>query len=398
MTEREKMLAGQLYLAHDPELQAMHARARQITFRFNHDPEEDCTELRHLFAQAGEDCSIHAPFRCDYGCHIRVGDHFYANYGCTILDVAPVTIGSHCLLGPNVSLFTAGPPLEAAMRSAGPEYGRPITIGDHVWLGGGVIVCPGVTIGDGAVAAAGAVITRDVPPYTLVGGNPARVIRELKARKRYRAVIFDFDYTLGDATDAIVAGAAHGLTVLGHPAPEREAVRRTVGYHLRDAYTMLTGDEDPARREEFVRLFREAAAEREMRDTPLFPGAMELLGALRRAGIPAGVVSTKSSPVLRGALAGHGADRLLDCVIGGDDVAAIKPDPEGLLAALDRLGAGPEEALYCGDTLIDCETARRAGTDFCAVLNGTTRAEDFANRPYVYIASGLGELQRWLGL
>ena len=188
---------------------------------------------------------------------------------------------------------------------------------------------------------------------------------------KYRAICFDFDYTLGDSTDSIVAGFQYGFTRLGWPAPDRETVRRTVGYLLEDAYTLLTGDRDPEHRAAFRPLFLEASMERQRRETTLFPGAPELLRELKARGIRLGIVSS-------------------------DRVKRHKPDPEGLLAAMSRLGAGPEETLFCGDTVLDAGAAQNAGTEFAAVLNGTTPASAFREWPHVHIAPDLWDLKRWL--
>lgn len=215
---------------------------------------------------------------------------------------------------------------------------------------------------------------------------------------KYKAVFFDFDYTLGDATDAIVAGFTHGLTSMGYPAPEREAVRHTVGMLLEDGYTSLTGDESTAGREQFRTLFSQVARPMQAQGVPLCPGAKELVLALYSAGIETAVVSTKHSPTLRSILGGHGLDKLFSDIIGGDLVQTPKPDPEGVNTAMARLGLKPGEVLYCGDTVIDAETAQRAGCDFCAVLNGTTEAEAFEPWPHVHIAPHLPELKEWLGI
>ena len=212
----------------------------------------------------------------------------------------------------------------------------------------------------------------------------------------YKAVCFDFDYTLGDATDAIVAGFTHALTQMGWPAPEREAVRRTVGYMIEDAYTMLTGDTDPEHKRQMRPLFVEVAHPMQVEHTPLFPGAIELLSALRNCGVRVGVVSSKRTEVLREVLEHNGALEYVELIIGSDAVRQHKPDPEGLLEAIKRFGVRAEETLYCGDTLIDAQTARRAGVDFCAVLNGTTTAPEFDAQPHVHIAPDLRELARWL--
>lgn len=215
---------------------------------------------------------------------------------------------------------------------------------------------------------------------------------------KYKAICFDFDYTLGDATDAIVAGFTHALTQMGWPAPDREAVRRTVGYMIEDAYTMLTGDTDPEHKQQMRPLFVEVAHPMQVEHTPLFPGALDLLRALRERGIRVGVVSSKRTQVLREVMANNGALEYVELIIGSDAVSRHKPDPEGLLEAMERFGVRAEETLYCGDTLIDAQTAQRAGVDFCAVLNGTTTAGEFDAQPHVHVASDLPELAHWLDM
>ena len=218
------------------------------------------------------------------------------------------------------------------------------------------------------------------------------------AIRPYRAVLFDFDYTLGDATESIVLGFRHAFEKMGYPEPEREAVRRTVGYILEDGFTILTGERDPDKRAEFRRWFREKAHPIQRTGTPLFPGAQELLRALHGADVKVGVVSSKNTDTLRGILEHHGVLELMSVVTGGDLVTRPKPDPEGLNAALAGLGMRPEAVLFCGDTVIDAETAQRAGTRFCAVLNGTTPAGAFEAFPCVHIASDLPELKNWLDI
>ena len=216
----------------------------------------------------------------------------------------------------------------------------------------------------------------------------------------YRAVFFDFDYTLADGTEAIVAGFRYAFGKLGLPEPDREAVRRTIGMVLEDGYTALSGDGSQARRAEFRRLYVEKAAPLQAPTTKLFPGAAELLAALKERGIPAGIVSTKKTSTIREVAEARGIAGLLRFILGGDRVSAAKPDPEGLLASVAALGLAPAEVLFCGDTVIDGETARRAGAPFCAVLNGTTGAEAFreAGLPCAHVAGDLWELMDWLGL
>lgn len=221
---------------------------------------------------------------------------------------------------------------------------------------------------------------------------------------RYKAVLFDFDYTLGDSTGPITMGYRKGLTAMGWPAPTVEQVRPTIGHTLQDGYTMLTGDSDEVRRNEFYRRFRQAVGEQTtlseyapmITETRLFPGTRELLAALKDAGIAAGIVSTKLGATIRLIFARNGMKDALWPVIGGEDVDRSKPDPQGLNAALALLDLRADQALFCGDTVIDARTAQAAGTDFCAVLNGTTPAAAFEDFPRVHIAPDLTELKDWL--
>ena len=214
----------------------------------------------------------------------------------------------------------------------------------------------------------------------------------------YKAVIFDFDYTLGDATDAIYAGFQAGMTAMGHPVPDRETVRHTVGMVLEDAYTLLTGDDSQEGRTTFRAEFSKVARPMQAAGTPLCDGAKELLLALEKAGVPTAVVSTKHTGTLRDIFAGHGLAEKFAFIVGGDLVSRNKPDPEGLNTVLGKLGVAPGDVLYCGDTVIDAKAAAAAGTDFCAVLNGTTPAEEFQGLPHVHIAPDLNDLRAFLGL
>ncbi|MFH5803585.1 sugar O-acetyltransferase [Alienimonas sp. DA493] len=178
---RQRMLAGEPYRADDPELVALRRRATRLcAAHAAAAPEDDAGRtaiLAELFGSLGPGAEVTAPFRCDYGAHVTAGERFYANFGCVILDVAPVRIGDRVLLGPNVQIYTATHPLDAAERATGWESGAPVTIGDDVWIGGGAIVLPGVTIGDGAVIGAGSVVTKDLPAGVIAAGNPCRVLK-----------------------------------------------------------------------------------------------------------------------------------------------------------------------------------------------------------------------------
>ena len=177
------MLAGEVYDALHPELIARLEETRGVIRRLNDLPPSDMEGqkkiLRSLLGKCGERFHFNQPFRCDYGCNIYIGEDFFANFNLTILDEAEVRIGDHAFIGPNVSIYTACHPLDAAERNKGVEWAEPVTIGDNVWIGGGVTIVPGVTIGNNVVIGAGSVVTRDVPSNVVVGGNPARISKEL---------------------------------------------------------------------------------------------------------------------------------------------------------------------------------------------------------------------------
>ncbi len=185
---KQRMLRGELYLADDVEIQAGLARSRELVERYNatrHD-DQDARDrlLRELLADVGEGVVVTPPFRCDYGSHITIGPRTFVNYDCVLLDVAPIRIGAACQLAPRVQLLTATHPIDPEPRRIGWESAEPIAVGDNVWLGGGAIVCPGVTIGADTVVGAGAVVTRDLPAGVVAAGVPARVLREIDERDR----------------------------------------------------------------------------------------------------------------------------------------------------------------------------------------------------------------------
>jgi maltose O-acetyltransferase len=177
-TEKEKMVAGELYDASDPILTAERGEARARLRQLNIDQYGDKAARRQIVAallpNAAVDIYLEPPFFCDYGYNIYTGENVYFNFNCVLLDVAPIRIGGNSMFGPYVQIYTATHPLDAAERRKGPEYAKPITIGEDCWIGGGAIICPGVTIGDRAIVGAGAVVTKDVPADAIVGGNPAR--------------------------------------------------------------------------------------------------------------------------------------------------------------------------------------------------------------------------------
>lgn len=182
------MATGAMYDDLTPELIAARRRAVLATNAYNaaygRPQQEREALLREVVGSAGAGASLEPTFRCEFGLNIRLGERFFANFDCVMLDCAPITIGDDVLLAPKVGLYTAGHALDAAERVAGGCFARPITIGSAVWIGAGASVLPGVTIGDGAVVGAGSVVTRHVPPRTVVAGNPARVLREITEADR----------------------------------------------------------------------------------------------------------------------------------------------------------------------------------------------------------------------
>lgn len=182
-TEKEKMLSGELYESWDAELIAERKHARKVIQAFNtmpYDSEDERVEiLRSLFGSTEGWLKIEPNFRCDYGYNIHVGKNFFANFDCVFLDVCKIEIGDDCMLGPGVHIYTASHPLDANERIKGPEYGIPVKIGNKAWIGGRAVILPGVTIGDNVVVASGAVVTKDVPSNVVVGGNPAKIIKQL---------------------------------------------------------------------------------------------------------------------------------------------------------------------------------------------------------------------------
>ena len=182
-SQLERMLAGDPYFAGDPELKRLSQRASVLMDRYNRSSAEDDGArrelLNELLGQVGEGVVIRPPFYCDYGAQIRIGARTFVNFNLVALDVASITIGEDVQIGPNVQLLTPTHPTEPEPRRAKVEAAKPISIGNNVWLGGGAIVCPGVTIGENTVVGAGTVVTRNLPPNVVAVGNPARVIRSL---------------------------------------------------------------------------------------------------------------------------------------------------------------------------------------------------------------------------
>lgn len=182
-TEKEKMLDGEMFYGYDPELMELHRRALRLTKEYSDccivDSPRKTEILRQLLPNADPTLGIQPPFTCDFGFNVYGGENGFINYNCTILDTARISLGKNILIGPNVQFYAPMHPVDYQERVTGVEYGKPITIGDDCWIGGGAIFCPGVTVGNRCIIAAGAVVVKDVPDDCMVGGNPAKLIRRL---------------------------------------------------------------------------------------------------------------------------------------------------------------------------------------------------------------------------
>lgn len=209
---------------------------------------------------------------------------------------------------------------------------------------------------------------------------------------RYSTFIFDFDYTLGDATKGVVESANFALGKMGFPAAPRDEIRRTVGMALPDTFTFLTGNTDPGLKALFADLFIEKAEEVMTRGTELFSDTVAVLSLLKANGAGLGIVSTKYRRRLLQVVDKFDIGRLFDVIVGGDDVNNPKPDPEALIKAISSLGAAKKDVLYIGDSAIDIKTARRAGVDFVAVTTGATGKEAFLPFPHIAIIDSLSDL------
>ena len=181
MTQKERMLAGELYIADDPELVADAARAAAWCDRYNRAVTATAQERHALLVEGlghtGRGATIRPPFHCDYGFNVDLGEGAFLNFGCTVLDVVSVRIGAGTQVGPGVQILTADHPRDPVQRDRMLEFGRPVIIGRNVWIGGGALILPGITVGDNAIVGAGSVVTRDVPDGATVAGNPARLLR-----------------------------------------------------------------------------------------------------------------------------------------------------------------------------------------------------------------------------
>ncbi|MBN2793794.1 MAG: acetyltransferase [Clostridia bacterium] len=186
-SEKEKMLLGEMYDSSDETLSKERLHARKMIQAFNFASYDDELQrvalLKDLFGKTGDWIKIEPNFRCDYGYNISVGENFFANFDCVFLDVCAIEFGDNCMLGPGVHIYTATHPLDAKTRNSGKEYGKPVKIGDNVWIGGRAIILPGVTIGNNVVIASGAVVSKDVPDDVVIGGNPAKILKYMNEDK-----------------------------------------------------------------------------------------------------------------------------------------------------------------------------------------------------------------------
>lgn len=207
MTNRERRDAQMAYISDDSimeEQKACRRKLQKLNFMDRSDFDGIAQAVKELLGRS-DGAFINPPFYCDYGTHIEVGKNFYANYNCTILDVAKVTIGDNCQMAPNVAIYTAGHPIHPASRNSMYEYGKKVTIGDNVWIGGNTVICPGVCIGDNVVVGAGSVVTKDIPAWSLAAGNPCRVLRRITEEDRRK--MFRDEEIDAEAWEEIAAGA-----------------------------------------------------------------------------------------------------------------------------------------------------------------------------------------------
>lgn len=188
MSNKEKMLNGEYYISWDEELTLEREKAKDLLFDFNNTRPslrvERETIIRKIFGEVGKNCWIESPFNCDYGYNITVGDNFYTNTNCCILDCARVTIGNNVWIGPNVGIYTPNHAFDNQERTQGYEKSLPIEIGDNVWICGGVTITGGVKIGENSIIGAGSVVTKNIPAGVIAAGNPAKVIREITEKDK----------------------------------------------------------------------------------------------------------------------------------------------------------------------------------------------------------------------
>lgn len=214
--------------------------------------------------------------------------------------------------------------------------------------------------------------------------------------KMKKALVFDFDYTLGDSTEGIASSVNYALDKMGFEKRGKEEIKKTIGLSLKDTLFSLTEKDDEESAKKFAELFKEQADRVMVDNTRLYDGVKELLTSVKKAGYKIVILTTKYHCRIEQIFTKYDAIDLLDLIIGGDDVKVEKPNPEGLLWAIDMLSLPKEELLYVGDSLVDAKTAQRAGVDFCAVLTGTTEEKDFDAFPHLYVLEHVVKLSELL--
>lgn len=212
----------------------------------------------------------------------------------------------------------------------------------------------------------------------------------------YKAILFDFDYTLGDSTNGIVLSVNYALVKLGHVQKSVEDIRKTIGLSLKDTYFTLTGDNNLNAAMLFSKYFKKKADRVMVDNTDLYPNVKESLLSLRHHGCKTGIVTTKFHYRIQQILQKCNMPDLVDLIVGAEDVRIEKPNPEGLILAVEQLGLMKEEVLYVGDSFVDAHTAQNAGISFAGVLTGTTTREEFADYPNLYIGDTVAEIVNYV--
>lgn len=212
----------------------------------------------------------------------------------------------------------------------------------------------------------------------------------------YSVVVFDFDYTLGDSTNGIVLSINYALSKLGYgeKETETETIRKTIGLSLKDTFTVLTGKEDENEAQAFSKYFKEKADMVMVDNTRIYPGVLESLQLLKVRGYKIGIVTTKYHYRIQQILEKYNATKLIDLIVGAEDVKIEKPSPEGLLWVVDKLGLDKKQVLYVGDSIVDAKTAQNAVVDFAGVLTGTTKKEDFFEYNNIFIVNDVNDVCR----
>lgn len=211
-----------------------------------------------------------------------------------------------------------------------------------------------------------------------------------------KVIIFDFDYTLGDSTNGIALSINYALEQLGYPTRNKDDIKKTIGLSLKETYKTLTSNDNPEEAEQFAQLFKEKADDVMVANTELYAGVKEVLQQLKNKGYRIGIVTTKFHYRIEQILSKFEANELVDVIVGAEDVKIEKPNPEGLLWAIEHLGIEKENVLYVGDSLVDAKTAQNAGVGFIAVLTGTTSKEEFEEYDNIYIGENVPDIANYL--